>query len=270
MLMIDLLWCLTWVDDWWRDCSWILAKLSKFATVRRRDEALWKKWLRRCSAIVAKRKSWKKSYMNTLLTVGRALWWSRSSLRRIAITINASLHLWLILWAMWWNWWWRWWWGGCSIFRWIFLSLRAFDVNHFAIPMIASDWVMAFVRVGGAWIRAQGWSRNVPRLFVFHLEKKRTVLIIKLFVTPKDKLMKLRREIRWSIKDNKCERRHNNKVFICCCFFYILIDNLAAWFVDLSKRLKLIIMQRHKSDDGSGKVSTRERHSKVYQELVRA
>lgn len=49
MLMIDeaLLWIFTILsmadDAWWRDCSWILAKFSKFATVKSSDEALWKK-----------------------------------------------------------------------------------------------------------------------------------------------------------------------------------------------------------------------------------
>lgn len=111
--------------------------------------------------------------MNTLFTVGRSLRWARSSLRRFALTIDARLHLNLILWAL--RRYRRRSRRCCSILRWAFLLLCRFDVNHFAIAMIAPDWVVTFVCVG-ARIGAQGWSRDVPRAFLFHLEKSGQVV----------------------------------------------------------------------------------------------
>lgn len=128
--------------------------------------------------------------MNTLFAIWRSLRRSRSPLRRIALSIDACLHVNLILWTLRRKRRWR---RRCSdIFCWAFLRLRPLDVNHFAIAMIESDWVVAFVGVRTR-VGAQGWSRDIPRLFVFHLEiigKHRVLIIDSLMMWRQKKLMK--------------------------------------------------------------------------------
>lgn len=131
------------------------------------------------------------SYVNTLIAVRRTLRGPRSPLRRLTLAVDARLHVDLILWALRrerrWN---R---RRRSILR--RASLRPLDVNHFAIAVIASDWVVAFVGVGTR-VGAQGWSRDIPRPFVFHLEiiGKHRALVFESFSVRdvKQKLMKFR------------------------------------------------------------------------------
>lgn len=119
--------------------------------------------------------------MNALFTVWRSLGWSRPSFGRVTLLIiDTCLHLSLIFWTIRRNWGWRRW--SCSMFGWAFLCSWSFDVNNFAVPMIASDCVVTLARVW-VWSGTQGWSRNVPRLFVIHLGKngKHHMLIISIF-----------------------------------------------------------------------------------------
>lgn len=135
--------------------------------------------------------------MNTLVTVGRSLRWSWSSFWRFTIAIDTSFHV---------NFFFRSLrghrrrgWRSCSIFRvWVFLSLWSFDVNYFAIPVIASNWVVTFRGVG-AGSGAQRWSWNIPRSF--HLERSRNTESINIsdcVVTSKT-FMKLRKRRDFSI-----------------------------------------------------------------------
>lgn len=107
--------------------------------------------------------------MNTLFTVRRSLRRSRSPLRWITVAVDAGLDLLLSLRTMvrger------RRWRRSCSIFRRVSLRPGTVDVNHFTVPVIASDWVVAFAGAG-AGVGAQRWPRNVPRSGVFHLQR---------------------------------------------------------------------------------------------------
>lgn len=99
------------------------------------------------------------SHVNTLLAVWRSLWRSRSSLW-VTLAVDAGcFHGHLIIRAIRRKWRWSGW-RYCRNGR-VFLLLRSIDVNHFAIAMIASDRIMAFVCVW-AGTGAQRRSRNVP------------------------------------------------------------------------------------------------------------
>lgn len=167
--------------------------------------------------------------MNTLFAIRWSLRWSWSSFRCVTITINARFFVNLIFRVMrregrWsrvrWN---------CSIFCWIFLSFWSLDINHFTVTVIASDWVMTFAGIW-AWVRAQGWSWYVPRLFVIHLKiiRKRHMLMICQLL----KLWRIRswwNSILWcvnilTIKENECwyaddknywqTEKHEVKIFL--------------------------------------------------------